>query len=85
MYIVGQAYDPKTEPDASCWAIEIHNIVKDDRANSHWACILIYADTIDLCLLKAKTICDMLNTKSFVEAERMIEILNTTQKIAPRI
>lgn len=81
MYIVGQAYNPEDMPDASCWTLEIHNIVEDDNSKSHWACILIYADTMDLCLLKAKIICDTLNTKGFAAHESMIEILNITQEL----
>ena len=76
MYIVGQAYDPTVELDASCWSIEIHNIMEDESGTkSHWACILIYADTMDLCLLKAKIICDMLNSKGFAGAEMMVKKL----------
>ena len=75
MYTIGQAYDPANMPASSCWTIEIHKIVDDDDAESHWACILIYADTMDLCLLKAKIICDTLNTKGFVAAETMVEKL----------
>lgn len=71
MYIVGQAYPPTTDSaergftgGADFWELEIHDI-QDIEGQSHWACIQIYAETLDLCLLKAKTICDILNSDEF--------------------
>jgi len=59
MYAVGRAYNPEGTA-ADHWTLEIHNIQGNDRL-SHWACIMVYASTLDLCLLKAKIICDTLN------------------------
>lgn len=84
MYIVGQAYDPGHDEEASCWTIEIHR-VSDTNAVLHYGCIQIYESNMDLCLLKAKIICDVLNDKGFVGAETMVEKLNANQGLGPRI
>jgi len=63
MYVVGRAYDPK-DNNGDCWTLQIHNINEKSRL-SHWACIMVYASTLDLCLLEAKAICDILNSHKF--------------------
>lgn len=78
MYIVGQAYSPEENEDASAslWAIEIHKVSDMDPDDIvHLGCIQIYEGTIDLCVLKAKIICGALNAKRYVNAEILVEKL----------
>ncbi len=86
MYIVGQAYDPKDNEDADRWTLEIHRISDEDINDiRHYGCIQIYEDSLDLCLLKAKIICNVLNDKGFAGAETMVKKLNMEQRRTHRI
>lgn len=86
MYIVGQASNPKDNTDADRWTLEIHRVSDTDINDiEHYACMEIHEDTLDLCLLKAKIICDTFNTKGFVGAETMVKKLNLEQKTSPII
>lgn len=85
MYIVGQAYDPKDNDEADRWTLDIHKVSdKDVNEIVHYCCIQIYDDTLDLCLLKAKSICNVLNSTGFIGAETMVTKLNANQDLGPR-
>ena len=86
MYIVGQAQNPEDSKDADCWTLEIHRVSDTDINDiEHLGCIEIHEDTLDLCLLKAKIICNVLNDNGFVGAETMVRKLNLEQKRIPLI
>jgi len=83
MYIVGQAHSPDEE-EADRWTLDIHR-ASDENPNKieHYACMQIYDDTMDLCILKGKIICDTLNHKGFRAAETMVQKLNLQQGHRP--
>ena len=84
MYIVGQAQNPKDDNDADRWTLEIHRVSDTDINDiEHYSCIQIYDDSFDLCVLKAKIICNTLNHKGFVGAETMVKKLNAEQQRTP--
>jgi hypothetical protein len=86
MYIVGQAHDPKDNEDADRWTLEIHRVSDTDINDiRHYGCMQIFEDSLDLCLLKAKIICNTLNHKGFAGAETMVKKLNAEQKRNPTI
>jgi len=86
MYIVGQARNPEDDNDADRWTLEIHRVSDTDINDiEHYCCIEIHEDTLDLCLLKAKIICNVFNDKGFVGAETMVKKLNSEQKNIPQI
>lgn len=86
MYIVGQAHNPNDENvDADRWTLEIHRVSDTDINDiEHYACMQIFEDSLDLCLLKAKIICNVFNEKGFAGAETMVKKLNLEQSNQPR-
>ena len=80
MYIVGQAHNPEDNKDADRWTLEIHKVSDTDINDiEHYGCMEIHEDTLDLCLLKAKIICNVFNEKGFAGAETMVKKLNLEQ------
>lgn len=69
-YVIETTIDPD-KADLSTttqWTIEINYYDKSNDSNNHYEVISVYALTLDLCLLRAKTICDILNATEFEEA-----------------
>lgn len=69
-YVIESIKDPRnlTESDVTQWTIEINYYDIQNDSNDHYEVISVYGSTLDLCLLRAKSICDILNTTKFKEA-----------------
>lgn len=65
-YVISYLDNPETsrDPEATNWTIEI-NYIDEHHRESHYDVISVYAKTLDLCLLRAKTLCDILNETNF--------------------
>lgn len=69
-YVISTTVNPEKtseDPYVTMWTIQI-NYFDQEPGRDHYHVISIYAETLDLCLLRAKTLCNILNETKFEEA-----------------
>lgn len=68
-YVIESVENPDDNKSITTqWTIEINYYDKSNDSADHYSVICIYGSTLDLCLLRAKTICNILNATEFEKA-----------------
>ena len=76
MYKIGCPHRPGELEDSDYWTLDIDYEQEDrDALKPHGAIIQIHGDSLSVCMLKAKFICDLLNVNEFHGAEIFTQLM----------